>query len=92
MNNCRQFRLLPWTSLISQDGVKGLYGDYRYFSRVNLVQHPSNNLSISGSSYFYMITLPFYYRFTPPIHTMLAFLQAIQEFKQEGGLPGRAKR
>jgi len=30
--------------------------------------------------------------FTPPIHTMLAFLQAIDEFKQEGGLQGRAKR
>jgi len=32
------------------------------------------------------------FRFTPPIHTMLAFLQAMQEFKEEGGLPGRAKR
>ena len=32
------------------------------------------------------------FRFTPPVHTMLAFQQAVQEFRQEGGLAGRAAR
>ena len=32
------------------------------------------------------------FRFTPPTHTMLAFRQAIEELKMEGGVPGREKR
>ena len=32
------------------------------------------------------------FRFTPPTHTMLAFRQAIEELKMEGGIAGREKR
>ncbi|XP_023346043.1 uncharacterized protein LOC111715037 [Eurytemora carolleeae] len=32
------------------------------------------------------------FRFTPPTHTILAFKQALQEFKAEGGLQGRGDR
>ncbi|XP_021942149.1 uncharacterized protein LOC110841166 [Zootermopsis nevadensis] len=32
------------------------------------------------------------FRFTPPTHTLLGFLQALQEFQEEGGVNGRAKR
>ncbi|PSN34494.1 2-aminoethylphosphonate--pyruvate transaminase [Blattella germanica] len=32
------------------------------------------------------------FRFTPPTHTLLAFLQALQEFQDEGGINGRARR
>ncbi len=32
------------------------------------------------------------FRFTPPTHTMLAFRQAIEELKMEGGVLGREKR
>lgn len=32
------------------------------------------------------------YRFTPPIHVIVAFHQALQEFKTEGGVAGRGKR
>ncbi len=32
------------------------------------------------------------FRFTPPTHTMLAFRQAIEELKMEGGVAGREKR
>ncbi len=32
------------------------------------------------------------YRFTPPIHVIVAFHQALQEFQAEGGQPGRGGR
>lgn len=32
------------------------------------------------------------FRFTPPTHALLAFAQALQELKQEGGITGRAAR
>ncbi len=32
------------------------------------------------------------YRFTPPIHVIVAFHQALQEFNAEGGVAGRGKR
>jgi len=32
------------------------------------------------------------FRFTPPTHALLAFAQALKELKEEGGVPGRAKR
>lgn len=32
------------------------------------------------------------FRFTPPTHTMLAFRQALEELKIEGGVAGRARR
>ena len=32
------------------------------------------------------------YRFTPPIHVIVAFHQALTEFRAEGGLPGRGAR
>lgn len=32
------------------------------------------------------------YRFTPPIHVIVAFHQALQEFWDEGGQPGRGRR
>jgi 2-aminoethylphosphonate-pyruvate transaminase len=32
------------------------------------------------------------YRFTPPIHVIVAFHQALQEFWAEGGQPGRGRR
>jgi 2-aminoethylphosphonate-pyruvate transaminase len=32
------------------------------------------------------------YRFTPPIHVIVAFHQALEEFLLEGGQPGRGKR
>lgn len=32
------------------------------------------------------------FRFTPPTHTMLAFLQAVKEFEEEGGIEGRGNR
>lgn len=32
------------------------------------------------------------WRFTSPTHTVLAFAQAIQELKREGGIPARSKR
>jgi 2-aminoethylphosphonate-pyruvate transaminase len=32
------------------------------------------------------------YRFTPPIHVIVAFHRALEEFFAEGGQPGRAKR
>jgi len=32
------------------------------------------------------------YRFTPPIHVIVAFHQALQEFRAEGGQPGRGAR
>lgn len=32
------------------------------------------------------------FRFTPPTHALLAFAQALQELKDEGGIPGRAAR
>ena len=32
------------------------------------------------------------FRFTPPTHTMLAFRQALDELKMEGGVPGREAR
>lgn len=32
------------------------------------------------------------FRFTPPTHTMLAFLQAVKEFEEEGGVSGRGDR
>ena len=32
------------------------------------------------------------YRFTPPIHVIVAFHQALQEFCAEGGQPGRGAR
>ncbi len=32
------------------------------------------------------------YRFTPPIHVIVAFHQALVEFRAEGGQPGRGKR
>ena len=32
------------------------------------------------------------FRFTPPTHTLLAFAQALQELKDEGGVAGRAAR
>jgi 2-aminoethylphosphonate-pyruvate transaminase len=32
------------------------------------------------------------YRFTPPIHVIVAFHQALQEFDDEGGVAGRGKR
>ncbi len=32
------------------------------------------------------------FRYTPPTHTLLAFHQALLEFEEEGGLPGREKR
>jgi len=32
------------------------------------------------------------FRFTPPTHSILAFAQAIEEFKMEGGIAGRAGR
>ena len=61
---CRQLRLLIWTSFIGQFvhpvGGNGMYGglDGRYSSweyhfirlHINLVQHPSNNISIVASA------------------------------------------
>ena len=32
------------------------------------------------------------YRFTPPIHVIVAFHQALEEFRAEGGQPGRGRR
>jgi 2-aminoethylphosphonate-pyruvate transaminase len=32
------------------------------------------------------------YRFTPPIHVIMAFHQALEEYLAEGGQPGRGKR
>jgi len=32
------------------------------------------------------------YRFTPPIHVIVSFHQALTEFFEEGGQPGRGKR
>lgn len=32
------------------------------------------------------------FRFTPPTHTMLAFIQALKEFEEEGGVSGRGSR
>jgi 2-aminoethylphosphonate-pyruvate transaminase len=32
------------------------------------------------------------FRFTPPVQVILAFLQALDELEQEGGVPGRAAR
>ncbi|HEX4766168.1 MAG TPA: 2-aminoethylphosphonate--pyruvate transaminase [Lichenihabitans sp.] len=32
------------------------------------------------------------YRFTPPIHVIVAFHQALKEFEQEGGVAGRGER
>lgn len=32
------------------------------------------------------------YRFTPPIHVIVSFHQALMEFQQEGGQPGRGRR
>ncbi len=32
------------------------------------------------------------YRFTPPIHVIVAFHQALREFRAEGGQPGRGER
>jgi 2-aminoethylphosphonate-pyruvate transaminase len=32
------------------------------------------------------------YRFTPPVHVIVSFHQALQEFDAEGGQPGRGKR
>jgi aspartate aminotransferase-like enzyme len=32
------------------------------------------------------------FRFTPPTHTLLGFFQALQEFQEEGGVTGRARR
>lgn len=32
------------------------------------------------------------FRFTPPTHTLLGFVQALQEFQEEGGIKGRARR
>jgi len=32
------------------------------------------------------------YRFTPPIHVIVSFHQALKEFLEEGGQPGRGKR
>jgi len=32
------------------------------------------------------------YRFTPPIHVIVSFHQALTEFRQEGGQPGRGRR
>ena len=32
------------------------------------------------------------YRFTPPIHVIVSFHQALEEFFAEGGQPGRGKR
>jgi 2-aminoethylphosphonate-pyruvate transaminase len=32
------------------------------------------------------------YRFTPPIHVIVSFHQALAEFRQEGGQPGRGRR
>jgi 2-aminoethylphosphonate-pyruvate transaminase len=32
------------------------------------------------------------FRYTPPTHTILAFQQALNEFEQEGGVAGRARR
>ena len=32
------------------------------------------------------------YRFTPPIHVIVSFHQALMEFRQEGGQPGRGRR
>lgn len=32
------------------------------------------------------------YRFTPPIHVIVSFHQALEEFRAEGGQPGRGKR
>jgi 2-aminoethylphosphonate-pyruvate transaminase len=32
------------------------------------------------------------YRFTPPIHVIVSFHQALMEFFEEGGQPGRGKR
>ena len=32
------------------------------------------------------------FRYTPPTHTILAFQQALREFADEGGVPGRAAR
>ncbi|RBP17656.1 2-aminoethylphosphonate--pyruvate transaminase [Roseiarcus fermentans] len=32
------------------------------------------------------------YRFTPPIHVIVAFHQALEEFSHEGGVPGRGGR
>jgi len=32
------------------------------------------------------------YRFTPPIHVIVSFHQALREFQEEGGQPGRGRR
>lgn len=32
------------------------------------------------------------FRFTPPTHALLAFAQALKEFREEGGVAGRARR
>jgi 2-aminoethylphosphonate-pyruvate transaminase len=32
------------------------------------------------------------FRFTPPTHALLAFGQALEEFREEGGVPARARR
>ncbi|KAJ4449186.1 hypothetical protein ANN_00583 [Periplaneta americana] len=32
------------------------------------------------------------FRFTPPTHTLLAFVQALEEFQEEGSVSGRARR
>ena len=32
------------------------------------------------------------YRFTPPTHAIVAFHQALEEFRAEGGQPGRGRR
>ncbi|KAJ9591260.1 hypothetical protein L9F63_002193 [Diploptera punctata] len=32
------------------------------------------------------------FRFTPPTHSMLAFLQALHEYQEEGGISGRSRR
>jgi 2-aminoethylphosphonate-pyruvate transaminase len=32
------------------------------------------------------------FRFTPPTHALLAFAQALNEFREEGGVAGRARR
>lgn len=32
------------------------------------------------------------FRFTPPVHVMLAFREALMEHAEEGGMEGRAER
>lgn len=73
-------------------GIPGFSYAVAKLSKLKNCKGNSRSLSLDLYDQYDSFEKTSQFRFTPPTHTMLAFIQALKEFEQEGGVAGRGKR